>query len=153
MSWEHLRQCVQSKNWPLDVKHWPIGLNKNTNCLAFALGLDYADVYREYFGLPTCLTLKEYLERIYREVGIKYREISSCEEAKEDEIIIKGYEFIRCLDGKRGFHVIRRQLDGTWVHKEGWEYMPCEIINWTNFNLFYPKEAVSCMFAIKKESL
>lgn len=153
MSWDCLRQCVESKNWPRSVRQWPIELNNDTNCLAFALGLDYADVHREYFGLPTCLDLKTYLKRICENVGISYREINSCEEAKEDEMIIKGYEFIRCLDNRKGFHVIRRELDKTWVHKEGWENMPCEITNWKNFNFFYPEETRSCLIAIKEKPL
>ena len=153
MSWDCLRQCVKTKKWPLNTKEWPIKLNNNSNCLAFALGLDYADVHREYFGLPTCLDLKTYLKRVCDNVGIRYREIDSCDEAKEDEMIIKGYEFTRYTDNKKDFHVIRRELDGTWVHKEGWENMPCEITNWTNFNLFYPKESRCCLLAIKGEPL
>jgi len=148
---EQLRQFMKSADWPLNLQEWPVEINMDTNCLAFALGLPYADVNRDTFRFPKNSNLEEELQKWFSSLGLEYRKINSIDEAKNDEIIIQCFEYILALYGKRDYHLIRRNLDGTWVHKQGWEEAPCQITDWSDFSFWYhPEETLLCTYVIKR---
>jgi len=143
---EQFRPLVDSPDWPLNPEQWPEELNKSTNCLAFALGLPYADEEKLLFSTDF---QKRFICETLTAMNFEFREISSLNDLKDNEIVIKCYKDIN-IPGN--FHVIRRNLDGTWVHKEGWYEAPEKIHSWSIMNLKYPPEKASFMFAVKKRA-
>ena len=134
---ERLRQIVRAENWPLDAQDWPLELNECTNCLAFALGLTFPDRDKEIFNCE--MPIEEEVEGFLKILKLEYRKIQSVQEADKDEYVLVCYEVI-------GPHVVRRNLNGKWVHKEGWYYAPMDIIDWG----YYSPENIVAIFAVKK---
>jgi len=143
---EQLRQTINWDKWPLSPEEWPTELLESSNCLGFALGIPFADKGKYTF---TPVFLKSFIPQLLSGLGLDYRNITSDEEANPDEIIIKCYEN---LPFNNGFHLIRRNLDGRWVHKEGWYEPPTEIVFNGYFNCMYPPEAITSIFAVKKRT-
>lgn len=142
---ELMRQCVNSDNWPLDISNWPYELSTYTNCLAFACGFNFPDYNKNIFVPPENIDIVDYIEYIFKVSNLLYRKISS-HEAENDEYIIQ----IR-KTSFGNFHVIRRELDGTWVHKQGWYNAPKQILDWKYINTLFPHTV--CIFAVKKRPL
>jgi len=147
---EQLRQFINSDNWPLDIDDWPCEVSSRTNCLAFALGLPYPDMHHSLFTIQNYpfSDAKTLLELFLKELNLVFRKIDSIEEAHIDEYILQVYE--RKTANSKYFHVIRRNLDGKWVHKPGWNRGPCEITFWEYFYRTNPKTSISVTFAVKK---
>ena len=153
---QNLRACVKDSKWPLVLDEYP---HIHVNCLAFALGLTVPDPGENIYGYLGCISgIAQYnieigFTRDCEVLGIHCRKISSEEECLEGEHLVKVYGFY-FIHGPgytyRDFHVIRRQSDGTWIHKL--EYgEPCEVItDWDAFHKEYP-ESDAHLFAIRKE--
>lgn len=147
---EQLRQFINSDNWPLDIDDWPYEVNSKTNCLAFALGLPYPDMHCSLFTTKSypLSDAKTLLEIFLKELNLNFRKINSIEEAHLDEYILQVYE--HKFVSSKYFHIIRRNLDGRWVHKPGWNCGPCEITFEEFFHRTNPKSSISVTFAVKK---
>ena len=147
---EQIRRIVNSDNWPLDFNEWPEELNKFTNCLSFALGIPIPDKDYKLFDGPKLQIRKDIL-KFLKIMNLEWREIANIQEAKEDEIIIQGYEFWVPVSGE-DFHVIRRNLNGMWVHKQGWHRAPKIIKNPNNLHCHMHPDGITCIFAVKKRT-
>ncbi len=120
------------------------GLNKNTNCYAFAMGWFTAatDKYVDY--IPGFLAKKKFsfdsipelIQADLEAVGRKVYEIvyDIPEKLPEGEgYWVKGVMMKR--EGKMPeFHIMRKDpRSGRWIHKMGWEYPPKLVIRNTEF--------------------
>lgn len=141
---------------PLSVENYP--KDTDTNCLAFALGLTQKGDY----DLNDKLTIdKAFLEAWNRLVDGNIRQIQSLDEANQDEYVFKVYDFslfrewhpiLKFWISFKDFHVCRRELDGSWVHKPGWEDPPEQIVTeeqWDNITKDFGSKYV--LFAAKSE--
>ena len=161
MIWDHigiLRKYIAEKStWPFD--DWSELLSQ-TNCLAFALGLavDLGDDYLDFghlFETNSKLTKSDFsgtFERLLTELDLQWRKITSPDEALNDEYIIQTYGLydLDCFP-YYDFHVIRRDLNGVWVHKPSFRYRP-EIIEWKSFSLIYLPKDICGIYAVKKKT-
>ena len=136
---ERMRQIIKEDSWPLDAEDWPLELNECTNCLAFALGLTFPDKDKEIFNCE--MPIQKEVEGFLRILELQYREIKSVLDAKKDEYVLVCFE-----NSAFGPHVIRRNLNWKWVHKEGWHYAPTDIVDWD----YYSPEEIISIFAVKK---
>lgn len=159
MIWDYitkLRECIESPGWPLPYDKWPVELRTETNCLAFALGLtkenssyDSFVSWTSEFPIPS---FSKVFERLLDELGLEWKIISRPKEADSDEFVIQIYGFYmyrNFLDYSLDFHVIRRELDGTWVHKPDFKAVPCEI-DFDSFRQEYPDNEIASIFAVRK---
>jgi len=142
---ELLRQKIDLSNWPLDMDTWPTELNQRTNSLAFALGITMPATSCSVY---TPEELKNYIMDFCSALELDCRDLSSIDEAEPDEIILLCYENL--LGGK--FHIIRRNLNGKWVHKESWNEAPCEVLDIGFFHCLYPPTCKSMILAVKKRT-
>lgn len=119
---------------PIGIAKWPVGVN--TNCLGFAIG------HEESFGrLEECTVCLDYSLEIGEAFvtklkGLGYqipRRIKEINEANDDEFVIAVFgfasyqtykQFVGIVAVECDFHLIRRELSGTWVHKPGWYQSP-----------------------------
>lgn len=148
---EQIRQCIESSNWPLNCDSWPCEANKDTNCLAFALGF-HIIARQKIFTMHhySFSKLEELIEYLINISGLEYRKVTSFDEVKNDEYVIQGYEWYQ--DSEYWFHVIRRNLDGKWVHKKGFTNGPTQILS-LKYELFMcNKKNITCTFAVKKKA-
>ena len=152
-----LRQaCVEQAEWPLAYNNWPKELLKETNCLAFSLGLTLPNM--DYDGLVSINPefpvprFSEVFERLLTELNLEWRKIDSPMEATCEEYVLQIYGFYRLFrDYHPDFHVIRRELDGTWVHKPDDKKSPC-VINFDEFVKEYPASEISGTYAVRKKA-
>jgi len=130
---------------------------RKTNCLAFALGLSTSGCDFDSFAscnpeLPQP-DFSEIFERLLDELGLEWRRLTNLEDTNSDEFVIRIYGFYKFKDfmgyDVYDFHVIRRELDGTWVHKPDFKESPCEI-DFNSFYLDYPDNEISGTFAVRK---
>ena len=141
---------------PLSVENYPKGTH--TNCLAFALGLTEDGDY----NLDDKLSIdKAFLEAWNRLVDGNIRQIQSLDEADQDEYVFKVYaftpsrqwhSFLKYWITYSDFHVCRRELDGSWVHKPGWKCPPEQIVTqeqWDEITSDFGSKYV--LFAAKSE--
>jgi len=147
---EQIRQIVDSDNWPLDFNEWPEELNKSTNCLAFVLGLPIPDKNYKLFNGSNA-PIKEDILEFFKIMHLEWREITDIQDAENDEIIIQGYEFWQTLAGE-DFHIVRRNLNGNWVHKPGWNRAPSIIENLNDLHCHMHPDGITCIFAVKKRT-
>ncbi len=120
----------------------PIAINEfplvETNCLGFAIGDTTAvKESQSKYNLDHHYSIEEAFIRKLSELGYStanIRKIENLESAKSNEFVYKVYGFnksyykfmgfqFECYD----FHVVRRELDNSWVHKPGWKDEPCII--------------------------
>ena len=159
MIWDHiekLRECIRGDNWPLPYDQWPEELNDDTNCLAFALGLTKVDCdydsfvsWNPEFPKPKFSAV---FERLLNELGFEWRNLENPEKANSDEFIIQIYGFYKfpfLNDTLLDFHVIRRELDGTWIHKPSFNDSPCKI-DFEVFHEEYPDNEIAGIYAVRK---
>lgn len=152
---EKLRNLIDS-NWPLPFDKWPEELREKTNCLAFALGLnigdcDFGNLVYSNPEIPTP-TFSKIFERLLNELGLEWRRIDSVEQSSSDEYVIQIYGFYpvrRLFYTFMDFHVIRRELDGSWVHKPDFKELPSPI-DWVDFRKEYPDNEIEGIFAVRK---
>lgn len=166
-----LRKYILDESWPISMNNWQN--LRDTNCLAFALGLDFPDPnYHNFYGSFGSICNAEHLftqskiadrntiEKVFIEtcqlLGLACRVISSPNDASSFEYIIGFFGMYPCMHSNTwredvryqyDFHVIRRNLDGTWVHKPGWYDKP-EKIEWKCLQLVYPERPL--YFAVSK---
>ena len=152
-----LRQYVNI----LPYDKWPTELNARTNCLAFQLGLaidlgkDYLDLGRLFSTRISVNDHKSFLEtyeQLLTELNFEWRRISRPDDANDNEYIFQIYGPFHYDDNLYyDFHAIRRELDGTWVHKTTFGSYP-EIIEWKCFSIIYPRSSILGTYAVKKKT-
>ena len=105
----------------------------NTNCIAYALGLPIDDPKKETFGtIISGGSPIEKLEKLFDDLSLCHRRITSESEIKENEygIVLYHYfykeerNFFGCTwyQDEEETHLVRIEQDGTWTHKFGWDY-------------------------------
>ena len=151
-----LKEDIDSPNWPLSANDYPY---VHTNCLAFALGLTLTDIDEIIYakigsisGIPCRLIRPAFLMDCWT-LGLNCRIIYNQKEVHPDEHLIKVYGFVPVKLGyglryPYGFHIIRRNLDGTWEHKPGY-VLPPEKVRWDRLESEFGTE--SKMFAISRK--
>lgn len=108
------------------------------NCLDFATGYIPPVKSRNQSDLDSSFPIAEAFLKKLSERGYELpRQIQDESEAHEGECILKVFDFTDFEQQHpyfkdftitfKDFHVCRRELNGTWVHKPGWEEPPCEI--------------------------
>lgn len=146
---------------PLSVNVYPRGID--TNCLAFALGIVKPRENHDEYDLEYPMTISEAFINSWQKVGFDsntLRKISSIDEAKPDEYLFKVYDWtpyyqnVPFMGRVRfwNFHVLRRELDGSWVHKPGWDDDPEEVASkqqWDEIENEFGSKYV--LFAAKSE--
>lgn len=153
---ERLRQYVNI----LPYDKWPTEFNARTNCLAFQLGLTI-DLGKDYLELGRLVTphitvdiqtLQKAYEQLLTEFGFEWRKILRVDDTNNDEYVFQIYGPFHSDDYPYyDFHVIRRELDGTWVHKPTFGSYP-EIIEWKCFSILYPRKTIAGTYAVKKKT-
>lgn len=117
---------------PIPYQEFPITqeIVDKTNCLAFALGINRAKRKNGEFNLEKT---EEPIEKVFlkkvKELGFnprQFKKISKEHEEKTKGYIIRIYGFEKEIGEDQkvyyDFHLIRRELDGQWVHKPGFFY-------------------------------
>lgn len=119
---------------PVGVSEWPMGVN--ANCLGFAVGhIESCGLLkRGKMKLDCSLEIGNAFISRLKSLGYNLpRRISGMEEANSDEFVIavfgfSNYQLYEQFQGivsiEGDFHLVRRELDGTWVHKPGWIQRP-----------------------------
>ena len=106
-----------------------------TNCLAFVLGLKKIKRSKKQYCLEmTADPIETIFLRKVRKLGFnpkKFRIITQEQEKTTNGYIIRLYGFApeEVIDEgiHYDFHLIRREPNGTWVHKPGFRYRPRKI--------------------------
>ena len=124
-----LRKCK-----PIPIEQFPTDKKTTdyTNCLAFALGIKEPRKRENQYSLtPTKEEIGEIFLKKVKGLGFnpkQFRRITREEERTVGGYVIRVYGFVgeeTIDDGIRyDFHLIRRELDGRWVHKPGYYYKP-----------------------------
>ena len=145
----------------------PIGIEKfpniSTNCVGFAIGnTTEVKEAKSNYDLDFKYPIDEAFKVKLSELGYStsnLRKIESLEDANPDEFIFKIYGFNKYTVIRFGiripyydFHVVRRELDGTWVHKPGWNDAPCIITesDWPSIHEEFGEKFV--LFALSTSS-
>jgi len=167
-----LRSFTLDRGWPHGIAKWQNTFH--TNCLAFALGLDMPDPdSTRFFGnfysishpdanweekakIPPAV-FAMYFAETCKLLGLSSLRIHGPDSASPDEYVIAlygPYDYVntKCSTIEKtvyghDFHLVRRNLDGTWVHKEGWSSKP-EIVEWKCLSILYPERPM--YFAVKQ---
>lgn len=137
---------------PISISNFPA--NIITNCFGFAIGdtesLETKDSQTK-FNMDGSLPIDKAFYQKLEELGYDElpRQISTVEEANPGEYVLEVFDFTKYtyrtpfmgeLDDPivyYDFHVIRREPDGTWVHKPGWKDQPCKIQTAADWNDIY----------------
>ena len=106
-----------------------------TNCLAFALGITKpVRLFSSTYDLDSRLDIRVAFESKFSEFfdTKNLRFLNSIDDAKPNEYLFMVFDFTSYTTKRYGmeitlydFHVVRRELDGCWVHKPGWSEEPC----------------------------
>lgn len=119
---------------PVGIRQWPVGVN--TNCLCYAVGCtDPWGIYEtSHMALDTELEIGDAFQKRVVELGyIPPRRIGKIAEANPEEFVLAVFgfsnydRFVRfqgIISVEGDYHVVRREPDGTWVHKPGWYQSP-----------------------------
>jgi len=109
----------------------------STNCLGFAIGNTIpVRESEDLYVLNHKRTISEAFFEKLTELGYEHpRQINSVEDAYSNEFILMVFDFSEYhrkhmfmgWETHWNYHVARRELDGSWVHKPGWDEPPCEI--------------------------
>ena len=128
-------KCIR----PISISNFPA---VRTNCFGFAIGdtesLNSTFFTSIKFNMDGTLPINEAFHKKLRELGYDElpRQISTLDEATSNEYVFmvlasEKYSLQIPFMGERelcwNYHVVRREPDGTWVHKPGWKDSPCEI--------------------------
>ena len=130
---------------PIAIDNFP---SISTNCFGFGIGnttpvRESEDLYNLDHHLPIDEAFLAKLSELgYEELP---RQIQSVDEAKDGEFVIMVFDFTEYRykhpfmgwETRWDYHVVRRELDGTWVHKPGWDEMPCEICTDADWEAIY----------------
>ena len=119
-----------------------------TNCFGFAIGnTDPVTESSTIYNMDHHLPIAEAFLRKLSELGYEEfpRQIQPVEEAHGDEYVIMVFDFTEYpyhhpllgLTTEWDYHVVRREVDGTWVHKPGWKEPPCKICTDTDWEDLY----------------
>lgn len=129
------------------------------NCLGYALGIVNADsiseVHERTFELEKPDPVKCFLKKLH-DLGFVAKEIPCSDfPQQKNQSIIACWGLFPYLDKCFGFtsyvydfHVARRELDGSWTHKQGWDCPPEPI------TIDYLTETYGCtpyFFSIQKK--
>lgn len=157
------RKRKRRKIKPVGLENWPKGTI--TNCLGFAIG--YTESLRGNRGcllnLDSSFEIGTAFAKKMWELGYEVpRRIRTISDAQPNEYVVAVYGFYYYKYWELGhgwvdeddFHLIRRELDGTWVHKEGWRKEP-EIVTekiWTEIECVYGNNPALFAFEACEES-
>lgn len=136
---------MPKKITPVAIHNFP---SISTNCLGFGIGnttpvLKSEDLYVLDHHVPIAEAfLKKLTEMGYEKLP---RQIQYVDEAKDDEFVIMVFDFTEFRykhpfmgwETHWDYHVVRREADGTWVHKPGWNEPPCEIRTEADWDAIY----------------
>lgn len=142
----------------IDIDNYP--KNNSSNCLAFALGqLKSVSSMSELYNLDYLLPIDKAFEKKVERFGFdNLRRIHSIKELHENEygFIVFGFkkykislEISKTFLNYYDFHVIRRELDGTWVHKPGWNANACIMQKSDWKNIYEEFDGKHVLFAMK----
>lgn len=134
-----------------------------TNCFAFALGI--TEPVRKHlltYDLNSSLSIDLAFMRKVEELGFGSipRKIISVDDAKPNEYVFLVFDFTYYNTNVFGmevtlmdFHIVRRELDGSWVHKPGWDENPCKLeeADWTGIFREFGNKYV--LFALQEENV
>lgn len=121
---------------PISLAEFP---SISTNCIGFSLGIcEPVRSSSSKFDLDSTYPIEIAFQKKVKELGYEPpRQIASVNEAKENEYVLLVFDFTPYTVNSWGtkvtfadFHVVRRELNGSWVHKPGWKESPCEVNNW-----------------------
>lgn len=143
---------------PISVSQYP--RNISTNCLAFSLGItkeipESSDLY----NLDANYTIETAFEKkVLDLVFTKPRHINSVHDLQPEEYAFMVFDFTPYIIWNPflgnmtfwDFHVIRRELDGTWVHKPGWHDTPEVVNDWKAIHKEFGNKIVLFALAPKK---
>ena len=119
---------------PIGIGEWTVGVH--TNCLGFAIG--HEESFERYKERTVCLDNRLEIGEAFitklKGLGYKIpRRINGIDEANDEEFVIAVFgfasyqtfkQFCGIVEVEDDFHLVRRELDGTWVHKPGWYQAP-----------------------------
>ena len=148
---------------PKSISQFP---NIKTNCLGFAIGCNEENRETKKYNLNPYLPLADSFLLKLKQLGYKNlpRKIDKLEDAKEGEYVfmVFGFRWVKIKNYSKfwsltyfkkypDYHVIRREPDGVWVHKPGWEANPClvTIDDWSQLSRAYGHNFA--LFAFKPE--
>lgn len=131
---------------PISISDFP---EIPSNSLTFALGIqDNISASSDKYRLDKKLPARQAFLTKLSELGIfpLPKVLFSIEDIEKDE-----YAFL--VFGGPGFHVMRREPDGTWVHKNGLNESPCEVedADWSRLFQHSSEFALFAIWVWKKE--
>lgn len=138
---------LKKKIRPLNIKDF--NPNPKSNCLAFAIGdTRNPDSFEDGFDLDHNFKIEEAFLKKLTQLGYDElpHQIEKIEDALPNEYVFLLFDWteynqkVPCLNfwvTSWDYHVARRELDGTWVHKPGWKDSPCEISSQEDWNSLY----------------
>lgn len=151
---------VNSSSWPISINEWnKFYSDVHCNCLAFAFGLPVNDPCERIFS-DLCS-----ISRITQRNSIPLAIKADCDmlglecvELDDPNVVcdchvfaVWGFYVYTIGDFTYyDFHIARKELDGTWVHKPGWYKHP-EVTTLEEIILDYDGD-IPHYFAIKKKS-
>lgn len=138
---------------PISIQEFP---EISTNCLGFALGLtEPASKRSSVYNLDERFNIADAFKAKLNELGLEIpHQVDSTDEIQPGEygIMVLGFKpyvvpnpFVGNLT-YYDFHVVRRELDGNWVHKPGWDEPPCIVNNWKDLHEEFGHEYVLFAF-------
>ena len=120
---------------PIPVCQYPRKLS--TNCLAFSLGLvEEIPKSSLLYNLDHSYSIATAFAKKVKEFGFaEPRRIENLDDLRVGEYAFMVFDYTPYTVNYPfvgpvtlwNFHVVRRELDGTWVHKPGWKDEPTEI--------------------------
>lgn len=151
---------------PISISNYPHFSGKmSIPCLGFALG-EVKPIMKnssKYNLDDSCSIGEAFLKKISElEIEITLRQINSVDEAIDGEYIFMVIGFTKYWQYNfiygdyiplSDFHVLRRELDGSWVHKPGWDDDPCEIKSQADWDsIFQEFGSKYVLFAAPREA-
>lgn len=126
---------VPRKFKPISWKEFPKNKKviEGTNCLAFALGIKNPKRKHRYVLKMTAEPMETIFLKKVKKLGFNPQIFKQIDQDKEKEkkgyvIRVYGFEPEETEDGiMYDFHVIRREPNGQWVHKPGFDYLPRKV--------------------------
>ena len=131
---------------PLNIQDFP---KQKSNCLAFAIGdTRNPDSFEDGFDLDHNFKIEEAFLKKLTQLGYDElpHHIEKIEDALPNEYVFLLFDWteykqkVPCLNfwvTSWDYHVVRRELDGTWVHKHGWKDSPCDVSSQEDWDALY----------------
>jgi len=150
---------------PISISDFPATVS--TNCFGFAIGdtksYDTTFITPTDFNMDGNFPIAKAFHKTLSFLGYDElpRQISSLEEAAPNEYVFmifwNGQYLLQIPFSEErekcwNYHIVRRELDGTWVHKPGWEDKPCQICTDADWEAIYQEfTRKHVLFAVVKK--